>query len=315
VDRAWSIHGGIAAHLRRARKLAIALGILLLAAGLADQTLCIGHGAHPAHVSNAAHLFEATPPRTPLTSAALLVNGGFAVGKNHRRYWNNLAFMYRALRAAGWQELHVLDADGSAGVPDRNQRSILGMMPNGVLEDSPLDLDDDGKADVSGPATLRAIDAELGKIGPVDRLFVFLTDHGQLRRIGGETRAVMMAWNEEFTGASLDEVLRRRVPSTTQLTVLATQCHGALFLEEVTRPGTVLMASGAPLWIWSDQDYSVFPYHFASALVRRDAESLEPIAADDDGDGVVSLSEAFDVARARDHAPEWPRTWTASGSR
>lgn len=293
---------------RRAKQAGIGLAAVLALAVAADQTTFRGHADRPAHVAKASQLFVPAAARADAPrGVALLVNGGYTVGKNHRRYWNNLSLMYRTLETLGWRRVRALDADGQAGVPDRNRRSILGVQSDGVLEDSPLDLDGDGAADVAGPGTRAALERELAALGadvkPGEEVFLFLTDHGQLRVKDGHVRAVALFWNEELAGTELDAMLRRSLPADAHLTVLAAQCHSARFLEEVQRPHTTMMASGAPLWIWSDQDYSVFPYWFSAALLGRDPETLAPVSA------ATSLDGAFDTASARDHTPEWPRRW------
>lgn len=185
---------------------------------------------------------------------------------------------------------------------------VHGLAP---LLDSPLDLDHDGNNDVRGPATKEAISeslALLGKqMGAGDCLVVALTDHGQLRLEGSRLRSVAMLWGEEMTGTWFGTAIEAHVPATASVLLLAAQCHGALFLDEITRDRTVCIAPGWPLWIWSDQDYSVFPYHFCGALLQKDPATGSRIAADENGDGTVTFGEAFVVACRRDHVPEWPQ--------
>ena len=61
--------------------------------------------------------------------------------------------MYSTLKHLGFESIHTLNADGSSPKPDRLQRAFLAFFPYGKTEDSPLDLDADGRADISGPAT------------------------------------------------------------------------------------------------------------------------------------------------------------------
>jgi hypothetical protein len=95
------------------------------------------------------------------------------------------------------------------------------------------------------------------------------------------------------------------VPDDCWVAVVATQCQSKLFLDEVTRPQTVLVASGWPLWVWSNRDYSVFPYHLAGALLGRDPATGQALP---EGRS-ANLRDAVRAARARDHVPEWPRYW------
>jgi len=289
------------------RRLAILLGAIALALVAVDWLCFQGSGFPPPHVA----VFKGLPKRGPIPGrVALVVNGAIDPRKNHARYWNNTSLAYCTLTALGYEKVVVLQSDGRSPAPDRTTRSFMGVVGLGEPVDSALDLDGDGDGDVAGPATKAAMQDALQGLGQGlmagDTLTVMLTDHGQLRLDGLSLRAVAMLWGAELTGAEFDGMLRAAVPPEVWVAVVATQCHSSLFLDEVTRERTVLMASGWPLWIWSTQDYSVFPYHFCQALVQRDLETGAFLAGDEDGDGVVTLGEAFATACRRDHAPEWP---------
>lgn len=285
-----------------------ALFVLVL---LLDATIFRGSGFPPPHL-NVPGLFPSSAilPGT----AALVVNGAISPEKNHPRYWNNTSLAYATCRSRGFERVAVLQSDGLDPFPDRQARSFMGLVGTGELLDSPTDLDGDGEPDVTGPATrdaFRAALAVLGRTLPVDgRLFIFLTDHGQLRLEGTSLRAALMLWGGEVLGSEFDAWLREALPQTVYVTVLAAQCHGGIFLGQVTRPNTLLMSAGWPLWIWSDQDYSVFPYHFFGALLGRDVATGSPLREGP----APNLRTAFTAACGRDHAPEWPVMWTTPGS-
>jgi len=253
-------------------------------------------------------LFALSRPVMPGT-AAVIVNGAISPAKNHGRYWNNTSLVFTALKARGFERLVVLQSDGLSRESDRQSRSFLGMFGTGHLLDSPRDLDADGRDDVKGPGTIEALSAALRDLGPSlhpsDRLLLFFTGHGQLRLDGGLHSVAMMWGAGELRGKDLDHLLRASVPDTCWVAVVATQCHSKLFLNEVTRPRTLLVGSGWPLWIWSTQDYSLFPYHLAGALLGRDPATGRILP----GEMAPNLREAVRVARTRDHAPEWPRYW------
>jgi hypothetical protein len=289
--------------------LIINLGLLIFAAA-ADRIWFQGSGHPPPHL-RIPGLFQ---PAAPIPgTVALLVNGAIRPGKNHPRYWNNLSLMYGTLRHLGFETIHVLNSDGTSPAPDRLKRAFLAFFPYGDTEDSPRDLDLDGHEDIDGPATRECFEATLSGIGSrlrsEDRLFLFFTDHGKLRFKHGRFYAVVRLWGDEISGNELDGLLRRALPADTWVTVLATQCWGETFLKAVKRPRTVLMAPGRPNWIWSDHDYSVFPFLFCKALLQRSPKTGEAVPVDPGRDGYLSLREAFEIARGWDHAPEWPIMW------
>ncbi len=240
------------------------------------------------------------------SGVALLVNGGFGIGKNHRRYWNNLSLMYFALKKQGWRKIIVLDADGLKGAPDQEERSYLGMFSTGTRVDSAFDLDGNGTDDVHGAATIQnfttALETVKKELLPGEDIFLFLTDHGQLRWNSG-LDSVALFWHQEFTSKDFASTINI-LPKDHKLTILAAQCHSSLFLKHVSRPNTELIASGYPLWIWSTQDYSVFPYHFAAALLGVDPTTGQALHSRDKG--ITDFKKAFEYARRHDHAPEWP---------
>jgi hypothetical protein len=270
-----------------------------------DQACWQGSGVLPPH-RQAPGLFAPSRPVMPGT-VALLVNGALSPPKNHRRYWNNTSLVFTALKTTGFERLAVLQSDGLSSDRDRQSRSFLGMFGTGHLLDSPRDLDGDGRDDVAGPGTIEALEETLRDLGrslrPGDRLLVFFTGHGQLRVDRG-LRGVAMMWSGgELRGEDLDRMLRAAVPAGCWVAIVATQCHSKIFLDEITRPNTLLVASGWPLWIWSTQDYSVFPYHLAGALLGRDPATGSVLP---EGPS-TSLRGAVRAAASRDHVPEWPR--------
>jgi len=242
---------------------------------------------------------------------ALIINGALSPQKNHARYWNNTSLVYATFKAWGFERIAVLQSDGISPAPDRRERSFMGMFGTGDLLDSPLDLDGDHIDDITGDATLVSLERSLSDLGrimkPGSRLALYFTDHGQLRLDGWKIRGVAMLWNGgELRGSELDRLLQKYIPESCWVAVIATQCHAKLFLDEITRPKTLLIASGRPLWIWSTQDYSVFPYHFCGAILGRDPATGAALPEGPSG----NLREAVRAASARDHAPEWPIAWT-----
>jgi hypothetical protein len=273
---------------------------------LVDRVCFQGSGFPPPH-QRVPGLFAPARPVMPGT-VAIIVNPGFTSAKNHPRYWNNTSLVFTALKARGFERLVVLQSDGRSREPDRQARSFLGMFGTGTILDSPLDVDADGRSDVSGPGTLEALGSALRDVGRTlppggGRLLLFLTGHGQLR-LGGHLHSVAMMWDAgELRGSDLDRLLRAALPENCWVAIVATQCHSKRFLDEVTRPQTLLVASGWPLWMWSTQDYGVFPYHLAGALLGRDPATGHVLPEG----AAVNLRDAVAAARARDHAPEWPR--------
>ncbi len=123
------------------------------------------------------------------------------------------------------------------------------------------------------PATRPRLDRALAEIGgrmkPGDTLFIFITDHGKLARLDGRLKPVARLWGDQVGGEEFQAMLRDHLPESCWTAVLAAQCWGRWFLRDVTRPNTLLIAPGRPNWIWSSQDYSIFPLRFCEALLGK----------------------------------------------
>lgn len=284
--------------------------VLLVLTVIADRIWFQGSGHPPPHLKIPGLFSQGSPlPGT----YALLVNGAIRPKKNHPRYWNNISLMFGTLKHMGFESIQVLNSDGTSPSPDRLQRAFLAFFPYGETEDSPQDLDGDGRPDISGPATRKQLALALRSIGeqipPEGRLFLFFTDHGKLRFRRGRFYAVVRLWGEEISGEELNRLLLETLPPEIWVTILAAQCWSVEFLKRIDRPRTILMAPGRPNWIWSDHDYSIFPYLFCEALLQRSPKTGTAKPGDPNLDGFVSFQEAFELARKRDHAPEWPIMW------
>jgi hypothetical protein len=274
---------------------------------LVIDAACWQSPAFPPPHQRVAGVFRPARPPMPGT-AAIIVSGPISPAKNHARYWNSASLMFSTLKAVGYERLSVLQSDGSSTAPDRQARSFLGMFGTGRLVDSPRDLDGDGTEDVNGPGAIGALSAALvgaGRaVGPGGRILLVIIGHGQLRVRSGVSSVAMM-WDEaELRGYELDRLLRASVPDSCWVAVVAMQCHSQLFLDEVARPRSVLIASGRPLWIWSTVEYGVFPYHLAGALLGRDPKTGSPLPEG----ASTTLRDAVRAAASRDYTPEWPRT-------
>lgn len=242
------------------------------------------------------------PPPARGQAWAFLISGGANASNNHIRYWNDMAFIYRTLvEYYGYADDHirVCMSDGTSPAADRSDGT-----------NSPTDLDGDGDADTEYPATLQYIGQVFGELAatltPSDQLFIFTTDHG-----GQESGqdCYLNLWNWEQLR---DDQMAAYVAALPCQSIICTfeQCYSGGMVDDLAGDGRVIATAAA--WnelSWAmgpDYIYDTFVYHWTCA-VGWETPSGQPVDADTNNDGLVSMREAFLYAEAHDNDNETPQ--------
>lgn len=238
---------------------------------------------------------------------AVIVNGGRNRLTNHERYWNDCAFLYRMLRNTyhvPQRNITVLMSDG--GDPERDMLKADGS----GFTSSPVDLDGDGRADVNHPATsymvVRTLMSLANQLTEQDHLLLFIVDHGGSN--DEQEDSFLWLWNEErLNDHSLSLLLNQFQTAT--VSVLMGQCYSGGFIAELEHGGRVVATacSGSQQsWNCPDREYDEFIYHWLCAMNGAD-ENGTAVHADENGDGRITMAEAFRYARCRDRRDETPQ--------
>lgn len=252
-----------------------------------------GISAPTAKVSSAT---AAARQSTPAANRyAVIISGGWDQYNNHIRYWNDCAFFYNTLKQHGFLSDHitVLFADGTDPAVDRS---------DGVS--SPLDFDGDSVPDINYSATKANIATVFNQLGATlgadDILYIFTTDHGG-NESGNEApyatpNVVLYLWGETITGDELAAEVDKVVNPKAVLGIFE-QCFSGGMVEKLAGTNRVVM-SASRWWELSyamgpDYTYDEFSYYVTTALA--DASK-----GDTNGDGIVSMEEAYFYALARD---------------
>lgn len=238
---------------------------------------------------------------------AVLINGGRNRLTNHERYWNDCAFLYRTLRQTYHvpkRNISVLMSDGSDPEKDMLRADGLGFLS------SPMDLDSDGQWDVANAATIQTVSRTFmqlsNQLTANDRLLLFIIDHG-----GSDDQqedSYVWLWNDERLYDYELPFLLYRCPAGS-VCVLMGQCYSGGFISELMYEGCIVSTAcdGSELsWKCPDRPYDEFIYHWTCAVNKAD-EAGNKIDADKNGDGLISMREAFDYARSHDRRPETPQ--------
>ena len=233
---------------------------------------------------------------------ALIVNGGYAQSSNYPRYWNDLSNIYCTLvDIYGFEDDHiwVLCSDGTNPAPDQS---------NG--QSSPLDLDGDSDPDIMASAVLTVVDAALDSLAQLltdDDLFLyFQTDHGS-SNAGWSVYSNL--WNQEH----LEDVhFAEKIAEfpQCQISFCFEQCYSGGFEDDLMWNGQQLRdfnsACEYNALSWGMGEYDAFVFYWTAALRGEDAYGVQ-VNADYNGDGHVSMKEAFVYANRHDTAAENPQ--------
>lgn len=277
---------------------------------------------------------------TPARKYAVLIAGGGSVDSNHIRYWNDLTVMYDILISYGYQpsDITVIYADGL--VPDDTREGKRASdMPvhfmasraniRRVFDDlqrvvTPKDtvfihINDHG----GGCLTQRSGGLEPGLYGGRiddndDELLDRICENSigvDLNRDGDRVDCVRV--DESFSlwqsSPMYDDDFAAEVAKVSQcgtLILIATQCFSGGFLDDLTGPSRVLMSAADDVQISRarrpDLLYNEFPFWIMAALSGQKPDGSGSVNADADGDGRVSLGEAYNFAVANDSTDETP---------
>ncbi len=234
---------------------------------------------------------------------AILMNGGASQYSNYVRYWNDLSNIYITLNHVyGFpdEQIIVLCSDGLDPAPDQQ---------NG--QNSDPDLDGDGDDDIMYSCILSNVDkvfAELANnLTGGNELFIFTTDHGGSN---GGWDVYQNLWNNErLTDAHFAELLDSL--SVIEIVCTLEPCYSGGFLDDVIVPPGPIAASSSCRhnelsWATSNLEYDEYVFHWTAAVKGEDAYG-EPVDADFNEDGVITMDEAYEYAEEMDERDESPQ--------
>ena len=261
------------------------------------------------------------------TKYAVLIIGGGNEANNHIRYWNDLKTMYAILRGRGYSKsnITVIYANGTArdnSVPvdfSASKANINTVFKNlgdkmGVADDLYIMINDHGGGFLSkqvgsySPGTYGAILDTGNSIGTAWSEKTYNLD---LNYDGDKNDMVhfhntVCLWGELMTDTEFAAALDQVKNYNTEM-IQMKQCFSGGFTRALSAPKRVVMSSAAPdevSWSNASATYGEFTYHYFTALTGKIPDGDTTANADANGDGKISMLEAWNYARTKDSQPE-----------
>lgn len=226
---------------------------------------------------------------------AVILNGGLNRTANDERYWNDCAYFYKTLRnrySIPKQNIKVIMADGTSSDADMNSADGTGYIS------SPLDLDDDGVADIEYSATkenLQAVFNSLAqKLTDEDHLIIFVTGHGKYDYT--KNMSCIYLWDNVLLSSGelnswLDQI------NAGFISVVMEQCYSGGFLALNRQNRIIATACKETERSFSREDvpYNDFVYNWTSAINGFDATGTKINVPEN-----ISILEAWRYAACKD---------------
>ncbi|MBO5297615.1 MAG: hypothetical protein J6B03_08500 [Candidatus Homeothermus sp.] len=242
-------------------------------------------------------------------TCAIILSGGLNPNANYVRYWNDCSFLYQTLvnrYGIPKNNIHVAISDGTSNNIDMNLESS-----DNAICSSPLDLDFDGQPDTRYAATKSGLNQAISNISsrhniePFKHFFLFVIDHGGHDDKG----SYICLWNvnndnDDYRLYSSDllQLLEQFITGADIFkSAVMAQCYSGGFIEPLRDAGFVIATATKENELSSPMNghkFDHFAYNWTCGMNGKD-ELKHTVYADSDGDGHVSMKEAFNFAAAR----------------
>jgi hypothetical protein len=222
----------------------------------------------------------AIPPFLLPHKYAVLISGGWDKDHAYIRYWNDLIYMYFIL----------------VDVYHYSPSNIFVFYKDGTPEGSGMP--------VNGSCTYSNIAAAFktlaGEMTDRDQLFIYTTNHGN---------PALCLWNHDVLIPS-DLAFMLKDITYSRMIIVMEQCYSGSFVQDLSGNNRVIITAADSNQVSYGCDtegpWDEFVYHFMDA-VRNYTLIADPVGADWNHDGKISMVEAFNYAQSVDSCPETPQ--------
>lgn len=252
----------------------------------------------------------------PGKNYAIIISGGVNKKNNNFRYWNDCSLIYRILtKRYGLEKENVYVAISDGTNPNLDMNLSLSISHPRYCSSS-LDLDFDGEDDTRFAATNMEIamifDELTDRLTKDDHLFIYVIDHGNqgLNIKTSQTESYICLWNEEELFVSdLREMIRPFRNKDVAVSAVFGQCYSGGFVEPLSSIGCVVAAAceeNDVSYASNSGQYDEFVLAWSTAMCGMDI-SGNNVVSDFNGDGIVSMEEAFRYASLVDKLDKHPK--------
>ncbi|MCP5054042.1 MAG: hypothetical protein GY940_43135 [bacterium] len=232
---------------------------------------------------------------------AVLVSGGWNNSSNYGRYWNDLKFIYKALK----QKYNYTDSQ------------IIVLYANGTHSPNG-DFDGNGTNDIDYAATkanLTTVFNNVGKnISSTGKFFFYATNHGG--DDPGAYKSNLTLWGESIKDYQFG-ALTAKIKCKNAIYVME-QCFSGGLIDDILNaqpkpcisPKVCVMTAARENQVsWgcdTEGQYDEYVYHWTSAVFGKKPNGT-PVDADTNNDGKVTMLEAHTYAKQKDSRNENPQ--------
>ena len=234
---------------------------------------------------------------------AIILSGGVNKMSNYERYWNDCSFIYQTLvnkYGVPKGNIYPIMSDGTNPAEDMR-------LTTGGFKSQPLDLDNDGVADIKLAATRANIQSTLNilrtKLQEDDHLFFYVIDHGGT----SNGHSYICLWNnEQLKDTVLADMLKPFTDKFVNVNVVLGQCFSGGFNSYLTKAGCVVASASTgseSSWACPDIPYDEFVYQWTTAINGANHRGAK-VYPDTDKNGRITMEEAFIYAKNHDRRSE-----------
>lgn len=232
---------------------------------------------------------------------AVVLSGGMNNTYNYGRYWNDMSFIYKALK----QKYGYSDSE------------IIVLFANGTHTPS-ADLDGDGTADIDYACTKANLTTVMnkvaGNIAADGKFFFYATNHGG--DDAGDYNSNLILWGESIKDSEF-AALTKNIKCG-QANYVFEQCFSGGMMDDILKAQTypcsnpkvcVMTAARHDEVSWgcdTEGSYDEYIYHWTSAIFGKTPTGAA-VNADTNHDGIVSMKEAHEYAKSHDSQDEHPQ--------